>query len=349
MDILIIGSIAFALSQLVLSLLLLWRLPQWRIQEQLFALLMLVTACYLLSPAADGSVWAALLGPLQTAVPGMIWLFSISLFDDRFNLKKWQVAIVASTVLLPSAGLAMGFSASLFFFDLPQTLEFVLLLLTLWTVARHWRIDLIARRRRLRLWFVASIGAYALALIFLRELFLPPDHWLLSWQYLPLALLLMGLNATFMQYRDEALFALDARSPQAPSKASAKPAVDIDLELQQALQVLMTEARVYNEMGLTIGRLAQRLDVPEYRLREMINAGLGFRNFNEFLNSYRINDSCVRLANPDEGATPVLTIAMDAGFRSLSSFNKAFKEAKGLTPTQYRKQKLSDLRTQNCD
>jgi AraC-like DNA-binding protein len=271
----------------------------------------------------------------------MIWLFSISLFDDSFRLRNWQMAVVASTVLLPSIGLAIGVSASFFFFDLPQIMEFILLSLTLWVVASNWRIDLIARRRRLRLWFVATIGAYALALIFLRELFLPPGHWLLSWQYLPLALLLLGLNATFMQYREGALFSIISDGAEENDKAAQKSKPDIDPALQSALVALMQQERVYNEMGLTIGRLAQRLDVPEYRLREMINAGLGFRNFNEFLNSYRIADTCGRLADPSQEQVPVLTIAMDAGFRSLSSFNKAFKDAKGLTPTQFRKQALA--------
>ncbi len=35
-------------------------------------------------------------------------------------------------------------------------------------------------------------------------------------------------------------------------------------------------------------------------------------------------------------------LAMDAGFRSLSSFNKAFKATHGVTPTAWRKQALDD-------
>jgi AraC-like DNA-binding protein len=34
---------------------------------------------------------------------------------------------------------------------------------------------------------------------------------------------------------------------------------------------------------------------------------------------------------------PVLTIAMDAGFQSLGPFNRAFKAATDLTPTEFRR------------
>jgi AraC-like DNA-binding protein len=67
---------------------------------------------------------------------------------------------------------------------------------------------------------------------------------------------------------------------------------------------------------------------------------MGYRNFSDFLNSYRIREATGRLADPEQKQLPVLTIAMDAGFRSLSSFNKAFKDTHGVTPTAWRKQAL---------
>ena len=96
------------------------------------------------------------------------------------------------------------------------------------------------------------------------------------------------------------------------------------------------ETAAYRQMGLTLGQLAEQLQVPQYRLRQTINSGLGFRNFNDFLNSYRIAETARRLADSAQ-ELPVLTIAMDAGFHSLSSFNRAFKETQGVTPTAFRK------------
>jgi AraC-like DNA-binding protein len=91
---------------------------------------------------------------------------------------------------------------------------------------------------------------------------------------------------------------------------------------------------------LTISIFAQTLQVPEHQLRRTINAGLGYRNFNAFLNHFRIGEIKTVLADPARARTPILTLAMDVGYGSLAPFNRAFKELVGLTPSAYRKLKL---------
>ena len=44
----------------------------------------------------------------------------------------------------------------------------------------------------------------------------------------------------------------------------------------------MTVERIYHREGLTIGSLSAEFGVQEYRLRQLINEGLGYRNFNAF-------------------------------------------------------------------
>ena len=99
----------------------------------------------------------------------------------------------------------------------------------------------------------------------------------------------------------------------------------------------MRAERAYREENLTIGTLAARMKLPEYRLRQAINEGLGHRNFNAFLNSWRLADAKAALADPAQREVPVLTIAMDAGFQSIGPFNRAFKADTGMTPTEYRR------------
>ena len=50
----------------------------------------------------------------------------------------------------------------------------------------------------------------------------------------------------------------------------------------------MNEEQVFREHNLTIATLAGRLKVPEHDLRRLINTTLGHRNFNAFINGYRI-------------------------------------------------------------
>jgi AraC-like DNA-binding protein len=73
-------------------------------------------------------------------------------------------------------------------------------------------------------------------------------------------------------------------------------------------------------------------------LRRVVNHGLGFRNFNDFLHTYRLKEAAERLGNPQLRRIPVLTIALEVGYGSIGPFNRAFKERFGMTPTEYRRQ-----------
>jgi AraC-like DNA-binding protein len=114
-----------------------------------------------------------------------------------------------------------------------------------------------------------------------------------------------------------------------------------DPQLSTKLQTLMEQQKVYKKEGLTIGQLAELMNEQEYRLRRLINGQLGFRNFNDFLNQYRVNEACETLSDPALGKKTILEIAYDLGYQSIGPFNKAFKDLKGTTPTAYRKSQVS--------
>jgi AraC-like DNA-binding protein len=103
--------------------------------------------------------------------------------------------------------------------------------------------------------------------------------------------------------------------------------------------------RIHRQEGLTIAMLAAKIDLPEYRLRQVINEGLGYRNFNAFLNRYRLDEAKAALADPSQRDVPVLTIAIDAGFQSIGPFNRAFKAETGRTPTEFRRDALTGSQT----
>jgi AraC-like DNA-binding protein len=114
-----------------------------------------------------------------------------------------------------------------------------------------------------------------------------------------------------------------------------------DEALHARLQTAIATERILRQEGLTIARLAAQLDVPEYRLRRVINRTLGFRNFNDFLNHYRIRDARIALEDPTRAGVSVLTVALEMGYQSLSPFNRAFKAQTGSTPSAYRRAKRS--------
>jgi hypothetical protein len=57
----------------------------------------LAITAYPLIPATRGMALNSWMGSISTAVPGMFWLFSASLFDDHFRLRPWQIALVSLT------------------------------------------------------------------------------------------------------------------------------------------------------------------------------------------------------------------------------------------------------------
>jgi len=64
---------------------------------------------------------------------------------------------------------------------------------------------------------------------------------------------------------------------------------------------------------------------------------MGFRNFSAFLNSYRLKDVVEAFSDPEQAGTPILTIALNAGFQSIATFNRAFRHAYESTPREFRK------------
>jgi len=124
--------------------------------------------------------------------------------------------------------------------------------------------------------------------------------------------------------------------PQTP-----KPKIELgdDTHVDNLLARMQNE-RLYADHDLRVGSLADIIGMPEYQLRKKINQSLGFRNFNQFVNGYRIEEAGQRLLS--EPRTPVLSIALDVGFRSISSFNSAFQAHFGVSPTAYRSQTVTD-------
>ena len=115
---------------------------------------------------------------------------------------------------------------------------------------------------------------------------------------------------------------------QAGNAVTPKPFNAVDaLELEH-LQKLI-DAGVCFEEGLTIGGLAEKLNMPEHRLRVLINKGLGYRNFPAFLNDHRIAAAKQWLSDPSRGREQIIQIAYGLGYASLAPFNRAFREEGG--------------------
>ena len=108
-----------------------------------------------------------------------------------------------------------------------------------------------------------------------------------------------------------------------------------DAFLKRLIDVMESE-KPYTDGELTLPRLASRLSVSTHHLSQVINERLK-RSFNDFVNSYRVEEAKRRLSDPSAGHYSLIAIAEDVGFNSKSSFNAAFKKQTGMTPSEFRK------------
>jgi AraC-like DNA-binding protein len=121
-----------------------------------------------------------------------------------------------------------------------------------------------------------------------------------------------------------------------PTASSPDPVDPLDRPTLARLQALMDGGQAWRREGLTIGLVAAEVGAPEHRLRRLINGALGYRNFADYLNARRIEAAKAALADPANARASISALAFDLGYASLGPFNRAFKEATGLTPSAWR-------------
>lgn len=108
-----------------------------------------------------------------------------------------------------------------------------------------------------------------------------------------------------------------------------------DLEKWKAkLTQLMQTESPYLEAELTLNDLAQRLSTNSSILSKVINTGFG-QNFNDYINTHRVAIFEEKLKDPDFQHLTLMSIALDCGFNSKATFNRAFKKFKGVSPRDY--------------
>ncbi|MDA9423720.1 MULTISPECIES: AraC family transcriptional regulator [Bradyrhizobium] len=299
-------------------------------------------ASYSIGASSLVAGWHAPLIALSTGNIVVFWLFTRALFDDEFRLRWWHGLVWAAVTTFSFAGCVWIAPSGHVRFSVTAVNLIVLgfIALAIGQTIVSWPADLVERRRRVRVFIVCAAALYG-GLNALLQIAIGGSAGDVADTINAGALAcVVAIIAYAMMRVDGAdLFPASVAAP-----TMAKPAAfdeSADRKLIDALMRLMADERVYRQENITIGVLAGRLKIPEYRLRRLINQRLGYRNFNMFLNNHRIEEAKAALADPAQAEVPVITIAMDAGFQSLGPFNRAFKAVTGVTPTEYRRLKVN--------
>ena len=292
-----------------------------------------VAAFLLTSMSGADRIFGAFIYPLTALCsthPVWFWICARLLFSDRPTLRTSDVICLGAmgvAGVLYQSHLLLGFAfpvAGLAFACLaPLTVYFGM------------AGDLDTRRRQLRQWFVPFVSIYLAAVIITQAVVL------FQGRSTPSALVLLNLViidvvaaitlSTFVQLRVvNWIAAVDASPGVALSR--------LEQSVLDRLNHRFVAERLYAREALTIAELANLLGTQEHVLRRVVNHGLGFRNFNDFLHTHRLKEAAERLGDPQLRRIPVLTIALEVGYGSIGPFNRAFKERFGMTPTEYRRQ-----------
>ncbi|PCI81207.1 MAG: hypothetical protein COB20_02275 [SAR86 cluster bacterium] len=290
---------------------------------------------------------------LATLAPFILWVIAFTLFVD--NGKVHPGAWLAMVFFELTRGVGIG----IFYLNpetindvsfvvvqiIPQLIMLVFAAHTLYLAYQGYSADLLEQRRRLRLTFILLMGILLVVIVgsdfinlFSRFILEPNQNLIPDVPNYLVSLYILVMTFLFCQrifkLSEEATSLIStAGSAKDRTTKNSNTQTNVDPALLEKIKQRMEGGKLYARTGLTIANLAESLSIQEYRLRRIINQELKFRNFNQFLNNYRIEDACTRLR---ETSTPISTIALDIGYASLSVFNKAFKERYRVTPSEFR-------------
>ncbi|MEW7280898.1 AraC family transcriptional regulator [Aquimarina sp. 2201CG1-2-11] len=109
------------------------------------------------------------------------------------------------------------------------------------------------------------------------------------------------------------------------------------VELTRRLEKLIETEKPFLNPELSLRELAQKINTQPNHLSQLLN-GQFEMNFNDFINSKRVDEFCTKIKNNEFTHYKLIEIAYECGFSSKSVFNRNFKRITGKTPSEYKKE-----------
>jgi AraC-like DNA-binding protein len=177
------------------------------------------------------------------------------------------------------------------------------------------------------LFFISNIADYFFPVLY-PALFLVID--VLSY----ILIMLFLLSIAYFSFLQPEINIESKSSRKGPSYEKQRLGGSLEMTYLNKLLTYMEEEKPYLFPDLSIGQLAEQVSIPAAQLTMILNTRAK-QNFYHFINSYRIKAACHMLEQDEQ--KNILTIAMDVGFNSKTTFNTFFKKNMKMTPREYRK------------
>ncbi len=135
-------------------------------------------------------------------------------------------------------------------------------------------------------------------------------------------------------------------SPEDLPQPATAPFQELESQ-KEKLEQYVRDEKPFLKPDLSLQELATALGTNTSVLSRLINQGFD-QNFNDFINAYRVEVFKEKLLEPGKQHLTLLAIALDCGFNSKATFNRAFRKVTGQSPSEYlrqvksRKEKASD-------
>ena len=316
---------------------------------QLIGLICICSICNVLQGRADYSYWidpayrvtVGELGPLlslaRNLTPALFMMLCHALFAAPRRFPLWLTTVVVVQMLLEDP--IHGFLPSSWPWVETMTRTTSALLQTAFGVAAlawtlsGWRTDLIEHRRRTRLVVLGVVGLDVIVTGLATRLLVSPTSELSFEVYQASTVASMAITILLLLVLTDGELRthLEPARTATPRPPTGPDVADVLVELARIM-----DGGLYLQPRLTLKEIADRVGLPVYRLRRIIHVELGHQNFNAFLHVYRVREACARLSDPELRRTPILTIALEAGYQSINTFNRGFRDVMGVTPSAYR-------------
>lgn len=302
--------------------------------------------------AASQGIFDPWVDLVSITTTGFIWLFARNLFEQE-PPRSWMLGVAVIFLLgwfssnFVEPYLMPGFYVGFFILHI-ASLVLIGDLIRVGVFGRN--DDLLEDRRTIRLWLPLLLAAQAAGILIFEIAEVvssldgrSPIAQLINSLLIFVLILFSGI--AFLRSDVELLVqtSSDTTDDDDTAPLNLSPSETV---LHEKLTAAIKDG-AYRTPGLSIAGLANQLDTPEHRLRALINQRMGYRNFSAFLNRHRIAEAREKLTDKDHVDLPVLTIAMDLGYNSLATFNRAFRSETGTTPSDYRRLNLAEHTVQN--
>jgi AraC-like DNA-binding protein len=140
-------------------------------------------------------------------------------------------------------------------------------------------------------------------------------------------------RALVTQIESERTQVVGDRSDPASKYAKSRMDEATRTRVRRKLEQAMSQGQLYKDNRLTLRALCDQTRENPHYVSQILNQEFG-QNFYEFVNHHRIQHAkAALLADPTK---TILEIALDSGFNSKSTFNAAFRDHVGCTPTTFR-------------